>query len=76
VIVNNAYYLLQVIMKNQDIHRKTKIRPYKTLIRTVLKYGCKAWSLPKKSENAINIFERKILTRIYGPMEENEQWRI
>jgi hypothetical protein len=33
-------------------------------------------SLSKKSENAINIFEMKMLRRIYAPMEENGQWRI
>jgi hypothetical protein len=63
-------------MKNQDIHRKTKIRLYETLIRIVLKYGCEPWSLSKKSENAMSTLERKTLRRIYGPLEENGQWRI
>jgi hypothetical protein len=72
-LANNAYYSLQAIMENWDIHRKTKIKLYKTLIRTVLPYGCKTWSPSKKSENVINIFERKLLRPIYGPMEENGQ---
>jgi hypothetical protein len=60
-------------MKNQDIHRKTKIRIYKTLIETALTYGCKTWTLSKKSENDINIFGRKILRQVYGLVEENGQ---
>jgi hypothetical protein len=75
-LANNAYYSLQAIMKNRNMHRKTKTRLYKTLIRTVLTYVCENWSLFKKSENAINILERKILRRIYGPVEGNGQWRM
>jgi hypothetical protein len=60
-LANNAYYSLQAIMKNWDVHRKMKIRLYETLIRTVLTHGCEIWSLSKKTETAINIFERKIL---------------
>jgi hypothetical protein len=32
--------------------------------------------LSKKEESAINLFERKILRRIYGPTKENGIWRI
>jgi hypothetical protein len=42
----------------------------------VLTRGCETWSLSNKSENAINIFERKILRQIYGTVKENGQWRI
>jgi hypothetical protein len=59
-----------------NIHRKTKIRLYKTLIRTLLTYDYKTQSLSKKSENAINIFKRKMLRWIYAPVEEYGQWRF
>jgi hypothetical protein len=49
---------------------------YKTLIRTVLTYGSETWALSKNSENALNAFERKILRRIFGPVQDNGQWRI
>ena len=29
-----------------------------------------------EEERALEIFERKILRKIYGPMKENELWRI
>jgi hypothetical protein len=60
-------------MKNRDVHRETRL--YKTSIRIVLTRGCETWSLSKKSKNAINIFERKILRQIHGPVKEDEQWR-
>jgi hypothetical protein len=49
---------------------------YKTLIRTVLTYGSETWTLSKNSENALSAFERKILRRIYGPVQDNSQWRF
>jgi hypothetical protein len=54
------YYSLYAIMKSCDIHKKTKIRLYQTLIRTVLTHGCETWKLTKKSEDDMNSFERKI----------------
>jgi hypothetical protein len=63
-------------MRSGDIHRKTKIMLYKTLIRSVLMYGCETWVLTQKSENALRVFERKILRRIFGPVNGSRQWRI
>jgi hypothetical protein len=49
---------------------------YKTLICKVLTYGSETWTLSKNSENALSTFERKLLRRIYGPVQDNGQWRI
>jgi hypothetical protein len=46
------------------------------LIRTVLTYRSETWTLSKKSESALSIFEKSILRRIYGPVQDNGQWRI
>jgi len=48
---------------------------YKTLIRPVVSYGAGAWTLKKKEEQALLIFERKIFRRIYGPKYENGEWK-
>ena len=48
---------------------------YKTLIRPVVSYGAGAWTLAKKEEEALLIFERKIFRRIYGPKYENGEWK-
>ena len=42
-----------------------------TLIRRVVSYGAEAWTLTKKGEQALLIFERKIFRRVYGPKYEN-----
>jgi hypothetical protein len=48
----------------------------KTLIRPVATYGSETWTLKVTEENALRMFERKIICRIYGPVKENNVWRI
>jgi hypothetical protein len=38
-------------------------------------YGAEAWTLTKKDEQALLVFERKIFRRIYGPKYENGEWK-
>ena len=53
----------------------TKIILYETLIRPLVSYGTEAWTLTKKEEQVLLIFERKIFRRIYGPNYENGEWK-
>jgi hypothetical protein len=47
-----------------------------TLIRPVVSYGAETWTMTKKEEQALLVFERKIFRRIYGPKYENGEWKI
>jgi hypothetical protein len=76
ILASKAYFSLLAVMRCKDIHKKTEVMLYKTLIRTVLTYGSETWTLSKYSENALSTSERKILRRIYGPVQDNGQWRI
>jgi ribosomal protein S21 len=73
---NKAHFSLVAVMRSGDIRRTTKIMLYKTLIRSVLMYGCETRVLPRKLENALRAFKRKILRRIFGPGNDNGRWRI
>ncbi|PSN54300.1 hypothetical protein C0J52_11044, partial [Blattella germanica] len=74
---NKTYAALTNIFKTRDIHRQTKITLYKRIIRPVImyEYGSETWTLNKRTSNIINTFERKILRRIYGPVQEDGMWR-
>jgi hypothetical protein len=38
--------------------------------------GSESWTLTVEEKRALAVFERKILWKIYGPVKENELWRI
>jgi hypothetical protein len=58
------------------LKKDTECKIYKILIRPVLLYGCESWTITKKEEEKLNIFERKILRKIYGQICVNGVWRI
>ena len=73
---NKAYYALIGIMKSNHVHQKTKIKIYQTIIRSVLTYGSETWTMSKKIETMLGVFERKVLRRIFGAVLDNQVWRI
>jgi hypothetical protein len=63
------------LFRNRLLSTATKIRLYKTLRRPVVTYGAETWTMTKKEEQALLIFERKIFRRIYGSKYENGKWK-
>ena len=49
---------------------------YKILIGPIVTYGREAWVLTKRNEQRINIWERKVLRRIFEPVKDKELRRI
>ena len=68
---NRTYFAAISLFRIRLLSRATKIILYKTLIRPVVSCGAEVWTLTKKEEQALLIFERKIFRRIYGPKYEN-----
>jgi hypothetical protein len=64
------------MVKSKIIKRSVKMQIYKTVIRPVTTYGSETWTLTKSDETSLSIFERKILRKIYGPVQEGDTWRI
>jgi hypothetical protein len=58
------------------ITRNTKVKIYRILVRPVFTYGSETWTLKAGDENALRCFERKILRRIFGPVQDPNGWRI
>ena len=64
-------------MKSRALNRSLKLKIYTTLIRPAVTYGCQTWTLTSRNEQQLRIFERKILRKIFGPVQdENGIWRI
>jgi len=64
------------MLKSKIIKTSAKMQIYKTLKRPAVTYGSETWTLTKSNENLLRIFERKILQKIYGPIQEGDIWRI
>jgi hypothetical protein len=64
------------LLKSKRVLRAAKLQVYKTLIRPVVTYGAETWTLRVTEENILRIFERKIIHKVYGPVMENNSWRI
>ena len=50
------------------LSRKTKLKLYNTLIVPVLIYGAETRTLTDSDEGMLDMFERKVLRTIYGPV--------
>jgi hypothetical protein len=49
---------------------------YKTVILSVVLYGCETWSLTLREEHRLRVSENRVLRRIFGPKREEEgSWR-
>lgn len=75
MLANRCYFGLSKYLRNRNLSRITKIRLYRTLIIPVLMYGSETWTLTKRDESLLMIFERKILRKIYGAIQEDGMWR-
>jgi len=73
---NKAYYANRQLVSNSLISRNGKLQIYRTLVRPVVTYDSESWSLTMEEKRALAGFERKVLRKIYGPVKENELWRI
>jgi hypothetical protein len=64
-------------MKSRALNRTSKLKIYKSLVRPVVTYGCEAWTLTNRDEQNLRLFERRILRKIFGPVQyEDGSWRI
>ena len=73
---NKAYYADTQLFTSSLISRNSKLQIYRTLVCPVVTYGLESWTLTMEEEKTLAVFERKILRKIYGPVKENELWRI
>lgn len=72
---NRAYYSLQNILRSKNISKRTKKAIYKTTIRPVVMYSSETWTTTKSIENMLNTWERKVLRKIYGAVQDKDGWR-
>ena len=58
-------------------YSKIQIKIYRTIILSVVLYGCETWSLTMREERRLRVFENRMLTRIFDHKrdEVTREWR-
>ena len=75
-LANSCYHGLKHLFRSQFFNLRTKLNLLKTLLKPVLTYGSECWSLNRRNEEQLHVFERRILRKIFGPICDNGKWRI
>jgi len=73
---NKAYYANKKMFQSKIITKRTKLKLYHAIIRPIVTYTCETWILKETVINKLLVFERKILRKIFGPINEKGIWRI
>ncbi|VEN37593.1 unnamed protein product [Callosobruchus maculatus] len=71
---NRCAYALNSVLRSKEISRRAKIRIYRTVIFPVVTYASEVWTLNKKEQNMLEVWERKILRKIFGGKLWNNIW--
>jgi len=68
---------VQNLLSSRLLSKNLKIKIYRTIILSVVLYGYETWSLTLREERKLRVFENKVLSRIFGPRndEVTGEWR-
>jgi len=67
---NDCYYSVQTLMFSSLLSKTLKIKKYRTIILPVVLYGCETWSLTLREERRLQVFENRVLRRVFGPKRD------
>ena len=56
---NACYHSMQNLVSSSLLSRNLKIKIYRTIILSVVLYGCETWSLTLKEERRLRVFENR-----------------
>ena len=68
---------MQNLLSSSLLSKTLQIKIYRTIILPVVLYGCETWSLTKREERRLSVFENRVLRRVFGPKrdEVTGEWR-
>jgi hypothetical protein len=72
-----CYHSVQYLLSSRLLSKKLKIKIYRTIILPVVLYWCETWSLTRREERRLTMFENRVLRRVFGPKrdEVTGEWR-
>jgi hypothetical protein len=75
---NACYHSVHSLLSSRLLSRKLKVKIYKTIILSVVLYGCETWSVTLREEHRLRVFENRVLRGTFGPKgdEVTGEWRM
>jgi hypothetical protein len=67
---NAWYYSVQNLLSHSLLSKNLKTKIYTIIILPVVLYGCETWSLTLREERRLRVFEKRVLTRTFGPKRD------
>ena len=64
---NACYHSVQNLLPCSLLSKNIKIRKYRTIILSVVLYGCETWSLTLREKRRLRVFENSVLRGIFVP---------
>jgi hypothetical protein len=74
---NACYNSVWTLLSSLLLFRNVKVKIYKTVILSIVLYGCETWSLILREAQRLRVLENRVLRRIFGPKMEElmGEWR-
>ena len=74
---NVCYHSVENLLSSRLLSKNLKIKIYRTIILSVVLYGCETWSLTLREKRKLRVFENMVLRKIFGPRrdEVTGEWR-
>jgi hypothetical protein len=72
-----CYHSAQNVLSSSVLSKIIKIKIYRTIILTVVLYGCGTWPVTLREEHRRRVCENRVLSKIFGPKrdEVTGEWR-
>ena len=67
---NACYYSVQNLLSSSLLSKTVRIKIYRTIILPVVLYGYETWSLTRREELRLRVFENRVLRRVFGPKRD------
>ena len=74
---NACYHSVQNLLSFSLLSTNIQIKIYRTIILPVFLFGCATWLLTLREECRLQVFENRVLRRIFGPKKDKvtREWR-
>jgi len=63
---NACYHSVQNLLSSSLLSKNLKNKIHRTIILSLVLYGCETWSLTLREERRLRVFEKRVLRRIFG----------